>query len=205
MTHNITVEGGSSVRLTTAGKYCDRDIIVTAEGGTEDLNNVLTEQESLIAELKEVLTGKASGSGVENYAKFTIRPTSSTSIKITNPLGGIAKCFTIRRLSDEIPSSQKAYECVGSYNPPIGAFEFVSSSNTVRYAIQRTSGTINNAYFKITDGEIQVYRYNTANTWDTTSDYEVEIFGRLEETASTMMLQRDVEHYEESSEGSGDE
>lgn len=33
MTHNITVEGGSSVRLPTAGKYCDRDIIITASGG----------------------------------------------------------------------------------------------------------------------------------------------------------------------------
>lgn len=33
MTHNITIEGGSSVRLPTAGKYCDRDIIVTAAGG----------------------------------------------------------------------------------------------------------------------------------------------------------------------------
>lgn len=32
-TYNITVEGGSSVRLPTAGKYCDRDIIVTATGG----------------------------------------------------------------------------------------------------------------------------------------------------------------------------
>ncbi|MBR5252679.1 MAG: leucine-rich repeat domain-containing protein [Clostridia bacterium] len=31
-THNITVQGGESVRLSTAGKYCDRDIIVTAEG-----------------------------------------------------------------------------------------------------------------------------------------------------------------------------
>lgn len=31
--HNITVQGGSSVRLPTAGKYCDRDIVVTAEGG----------------------------------------------------------------------------------------------------------------------------------------------------------------------------
>jgi hypothetical protein len=30
---NITVEGGSSVRLPTAGKYCDRDILVTATGG----------------------------------------------------------------------------------------------------------------------------------------------------------------------------
>ena len=34
--HNITVEGGSSVRLPTAGKYCDRDIIVTATGGTTE-------------------------------------------------------------------------------------------------------------------------------------------------------------------------
>lgn len=33
MTHNITVEGGSSVRLPTAGKYCDRDIVITTTGG----------------------------------------------------------------------------------------------------------------------------------------------------------------------------
>lgn len=31
MSHNITVEGGDSVRLPTAGKYCDRDIVVTAQ------------------------------------------------------------------------------------------------------------------------------------------------------------------------------
>lgn len=33
MSHNITVEGGTSVRLPTSGKYCDRDIVVTATGG----------------------------------------------------------------------------------------------------------------------------------------------------------------------------
>lgn len=33
MTHNITIEGGTSARLPTAGKYCDRDIVVTATGG----------------------------------------------------------------------------------------------------------------------------------------------------------------------------
>lgn len=63
MSHNITVEGGTSVRLTTAGKYCDRDIVVTATGGTEDLNEVLTEQEALITELQSVLAEKASGGG----------------------------------------------------------------------------------------------------------------------------------------------
>ena len=31
--HKVTVEGGSSVRLLTARKYCDRDIVVEATGG----------------------------------------------------------------------------------------------------------------------------------------------------------------------------
>jgi hypothetical protein len=37
MSHNITIEGGSAIRLLTAGKYCDRDIVVTATGGGSDL------------------------------------------------------------------------------------------------------------------------------------------------------------------------
>lgn len=74
MSHNITVESGTSVRLPTAGKYCDRDIVVTAEGGAEDLNDVLTEQEALIAELQAVLAGKAAGGGGSNpVAKSLIR------------------------------------------------------------------------------------------------------------------------------------
>lgn len=44
MSWNIEVEGGSSVRLPTKGKYCDRDIVVTAKGGggldTSDANAV---------------------------------------------------------------------------------------------------------------------------------------------------------------------
>ena len=34
MSFDITVEGGKSVRLPTKGKYCDRDIVVTATGGS---------------------------------------------------------------------------------------------------------------------------------------------------------------------------
>lgn len=41
---NIEVQGGSSVRLPTAGKYCEKDIIVTASGGggngTEEIENL---------------------------------------------------------------------------------------------------------------------------------------------------------------------
>ena len=63
MSHNITVESGTSIRLPTSGKYCDRDIVVTATGGKEDLDAVLTEQEELIATLQDTLRGKASGGG----------------------------------------------------------------------------------------------------------------------------------------------
>lgn len=194
MSHNITIEGGTSVRLPTAGKYCDRDIVITAEGGKEDLEAVLAEQEALIDELKAVLRDKASGGGSnKNYAKFTVKPTSTTSLTIPNPLGGIAKFFAIRRLSDTTPSSQKYYKFVGSYDPPLGAGEFASDSNTVRYVLRRTDGSINNAYFKITEGEIQVYRYNTANTWDTTSEYEVEIIGDLTENAGGEVVEPVIE------------
>lgn len=34
MSINIEVEGGTSVKLLTAGKYCDKDIVVTANGGS---------------------------------------------------------------------------------------------------------------------------------------------------------------------------
>ena len=34
---NITVDGGTSKRLLTAGKYCDRDIVITAEGGEYEI------------------------------------------------------------------------------------------------------------------------------------------------------------------------
>ena len=36
MSFNIEVEGGSTVRLPTAGKYCDRDILITASGGVSE-------------------------------------------------------------------------------------------------------------------------------------------------------------------------
>ena len=62
--HNITVEGGSSVRLKTAGKYCDRDIIVTAtnelvdkiNGGTvtEITSNLTTLREYAFAKCKQL-------------------------------------------------------------------------------------------------------------------------------------------------------
>lgn len=36
MSFNIEIESGTSVRLPTGGKYCDRDIVVTAIGNTDN-------------------------------------------------------------------------------------------------------------------------------------------------------------------------
>lgn len=64
--HNITLDGGSSVRLKTAGKYCDRDIIVTAtnelvdkiNGGTvtEITSNLTTIRPYAFASCKQLTT-----------------------------------------------------------------------------------------------------------------------------------------------------
>lgn len=54
---NIEVQGGSSVRLPTGGKYCDRDIIVTASGGggTEEIENLI-DQSGVLGTTDETVT-----------------------------------------------------------------------------------------------------------------------------------------------------
>ena len=69
---NISIESGTSKRLPVGNKWSEKDIIVTATGGTEDLNADLTEQESLIETLKATLQGKAAGGGVVETWIFTL-------------------------------------------------------------------------------------------------------------------------------------
>lgn len=112
---NITVEGGSSVRLPTAGKYCERDIIITAEGGGVDtsdatatsedilkdrtayaqgtkvtgtfsLDTEISAQDNLIAQIKTALDGKASGGSSGGVTMETCTVNLSE--------GGMAKCVS---------------------------------------------------------------------------------------------------------------
>ena len=66
MSFNITVEGGTSVRLPTAGKYCDRDIVVTATGGGGSESPVI---KPLTITQNGTFTAP---SGVDGYSPITV-------------------------------------------------------------------------------------------------------------------------------------
>ena len=184
MSINITVEGGTSKRLLTAGKYCPEDIVVTAAGGApEDLNAVLTEQEQLIAALQETLRGKAAGEGgggagdVPKYAKIIAKPETAVSFTIANPLGGIAKLVKAHRVATNETENRKVKKYIADGDYGIGAVELISTAGIVRYAVtQAEDDDPGNAQFAIFDGVIKLYRHSSANTWDSDSEYVVEIY-----------------------------
>lgn len=95
MSHNITIEGGTSVRLPTAGKYCDRDIVVTATGGGGGDSD----------ELAKLLTNKLTSldSNVTSVRQFAFRgATALTSVNLpkatsiaTNAFYGCTKLTSV--------------------------------------------------------------------------------------------------------------
>lgn len=153
MSFDITVDGGSSIRLPTAGKYCDRDIVITAEGG-----------------------GGGSVGEFTKYAKVIATPASTTSFTITNPNGGIAKKVFVQRLADDKPSSRKIQQYIADLDFRMGALYAVASSGSARYTVTAVDSGVNNGNFMMTEGKITLYRFNSSNTWDSNSEYEVEIY-----------------------------
>ena len=141
----------------------------------------LTNQDTLISEIKTALQGKTAASGgvgnLTKYAKIIATPASTTSFYIENPLGGIVKKVFVRRTTDTASSSRRCQQYIADFELGIGVAEFIDTSGKSRYPVTETSGTVNNAYFKMTEDAITLYRYNSANAWDNTAEYEVEIYG----------------------------
>lgn len=90
---NIEVKGGSSVRLPTAGKYCDRDIVVTA--GNSEIENefvkIISRVGSQPVKLPDSITD-IGGYAFYNFSdlELTSLPNSVTSIG-TNAFYGCSK------------------------------------------------------------------------------------------------------------------
>lgn len=71
--HKITIGGRATVRLPTAGKYCDRDIVITAEGvDLPELSNPGTAEDLMAG--KELLDGE----GKIVTGSFSLEPELST-------------------------------------------------------------------------------------------------------------------------------
>lgn len=141
----------------------------------EQLQQHNTDLQGLI-DKANALPEAGEGGGSTNYAKFTATTDSTTSFIIENPLGGIAKKVSIKAISPTITSSRKIHECCLDWDVKIGAVKAVSSGGSAVYSISGTESTPNNQQFRMTDGFITVYRYNSANTWDTTCEYEIELY-----------------------------
>ena len=179
--HNITVAGGSSARLKTAGKYCDRDIVVTAEGGKEDLNDVLAEQEGLIAELKDVLCGKASGGGgsVDNgilpigytpvpSIKFTGEQAVDTGI-ICNQDTQIRVVFTVEDNKGQyiygVANADNTASLTAYRSASGGRWRFGNQNNQI--IIPANDGSV----WGVQVDKKRISRCNTTSVFDTVSDF----------------------------------
>ena len=149
---NISIDGGASKRLLTAGKYCDKDIVVTAEGGSGAVGNLT------------------------KYTKVIAKPESATSFVIANPLGGIAKYISVVMTPYELTSRRRCRKYVADYNLGIAVGEYSDTDSLVLYTSKLTTGTVENATFKITEGQIILHRYNSANAWESSAEYEIEIY-----------------------------
>lgn len=80
MSHNITVECGTSIRLPTAGKYCDRDIVVTAKGGGDTVADFLAKTVKEVIDTEGVVTSLQQYMFYEDDAIETVRLPAATSI-----------------------------------------------------------------------------------------------------------------------------
>lgn len=104
---NIEVEGGSSVRLPTGGKYCPRDIIVTAKGeGSSGGNDVTALLSAIVDRSVTTVTMNISSIGKSAFSNCTKLQTASFPETDTVGQSAFEYCNLLARLS--IPNLSSA-------------------------------------------------------------------------------------------------
>lgn len=88
MSYKITIESGKTKRLKTAGKYCDRDIVVTASGGGSE-----NEDNYLMGNTKEYVNDRVTSIGANVFANSI----NITSAKFDNVVTVGSSAFTAAR------------------------------------------------------------------------------------------------------------
>lgn len=125
MSFNIEVQGGKSVRLPTKGKYCDRDIVITATGGGETPANPIIE--SLSVTENGTYTAP---SGVDGYSPVTvnvsipngyIKPSGTLNITDNGTYDVTEKASVIVAIPEkELVLQDKTIETNGTYSADAG-------------------------------------------------------------------------------------
>ena len=207
MSIDITVEGGTSKRLLTAGKYCESDIVVTATGGGVDLPELtnpatagdlmagkqmingegeavdgtftleteMTEQDSLIEQIKEALKGKAAAGGGDlpagysrvDFIEFNGEQIVDTGI-VCNQDTEIKVVFTREKSAQHyllgVASSNNTASITAYFG---GNWRFgnkASSKNPVTDANMIYSGILSSSEITITDAKTAISGVNEFET-----------------------------------------
>lgn len=156
MSYNITVEGGSSARLKTAGKYCDRDIVITATGSsaTQEKTALCLIRKG-IGYIDTGIDGANSNLKIEIRYEFLTMPTGywyllrayvSESTNSTRMLCN--KDAAVYNCLNSVPSKSLAFSETRYANvvytdilQPEGSTKFSYTTNGEKVTATRTSGT----------------------------------------------------------------
>ena len=96
MSFNVEVESGTSVRLTTGGKYCDRDIVVTATGG--DGGNI----DKLIN--RTVTEVSSNSEAIGDYVFYGCTKLTNITLPLASSIGTEAFYNCVKLESVEVPN-----------------------------------------------------------------------------------------------------
>ncbi len=154
---NITIESGTSKRLPTAGKYVDRDIIVTAEGGTDNPTGAVVPAlvRKGLGSIDTGVDGANSNLKIEARYEFINMPTAyfniiyayasetSNATRIIYNKDSYVYCCLNSKTSDSLSSGQKRYPNVVYTDvlAPESSSTFSFTQNGVKTTKARTNGT----------------------------------------------------------------